>query len=366
MVSSFVLLEGIITIGNYALGVSMGLYALYKATKTEAKILKYFGITILFLSQIYLVTILDFLTIIITGNNMDNSFGLFSLLTYIWIGPSIILGMYIIFEVTIPEKKWYILPIYVVLSVVFEILLFLDPLNSFKISYTTPDGGIIHSSLVFGTVLFVILSFIFVSAFILFGVGFFIIGIQTTGILREKFIILSYAFIAFLSLGAVDILTTPGIYVIFLRIGELSCAVVFYFGIKEESVEVSETKIIKSEFEGPKISLVTSLETYSKPDELSEEAIQYMREQTLCIICKAKLQGFVSIYICPQCKTFYCEKCAKELVQIDNMCWGCMKAIDDTKPIKPIEEIDKDIIVDSSQKPPKKLKKKNNIAEKHE
>ena len=118
---------------------------------------------------------------------MDNSFGLFSLLTYIWIGPAIILGMYIIFEVTIPEKKWFILPMYYVLGVVFEILLFLDPINSFKISYTTPDGGIIHSSLVFGTPLFIILSFIFVSAFILFGVGFFVIGIQTTGILREKF-----------------------------------------------------------------------------------------------------------------------------------------------------------------------------------
>jgi len=46
-------------------------------------------------------------------------------------------------------------------------------------------------------------------------VGFFVIGVQTTGILRKKFIILSYAFISFLTLGAIDILTTPGIYVIF-------------------------------------------------------------------------------------------------------------------------------------------------------
>ncbi len=359
MISSFVLLEGVITIGNYALGVITGLYALYKATKTEAKILDYFGLIILFLSQIYLATILDFLTLIITGSNMDNSFGLFSLLTYIWIGPTIILGMYIIFEVTIPEKKWYILPIFLVLSIVFEILLFLDPVDSFKISYTTLDGGIIHSSLVYGTIIFVVLSFIFISAFILFGIGFFVIGIQTTGILRKKFIILSYAFIAFLTLGAIDILTAPGIYVIFLRIGELSCAIVFYFGIREEKVEISTSKIEKSEFEGPKISLLTTLESYSRPDDLSDQDIQYFREQTLCIICKAKMLGFNDVFICPQCKSIYCEKCAQELIKLENMCWVCSGPIDDSKPISPIKQEDENIVIDSSQSKHKPKKKKN-------
>lgn len=358
MLPYFALLEGIITIGNYSIGVGMGIFAMYKATKTEANILLYFGVTILLLSQLYFSTILDFLILILTGQNMDNSYGLFSLLTYMWIGPTIILGMYIIFEVTIPEKKWYILPIFLVFSVVFEILLFFDPINSFKISYTTPDGGIIHSSLVFGTLLFIVLSFIFVSAFILFGLGFFVIGIQTTGILRRKFIILSYAFISFLTLGAIDILTTPGIYVIFLRIGELSCAVVFYFGIREESVESSKTEIEKSEYEGPKISLVTTLETYSRPDDLSEEDILYFREQTLCIVCKTFLQKFTKIFICPQCKSIYCAKCAHELIKIDNMCWGCAGPIDDSKPISPIKQEDEDIVVDAAQDKPKK--KKNN------
>ena len=69
MVSSFILLEGIITIGNYALGVSVGIFALYKASKTEAKILNYFGVTLLLLSHIYFVTILDFLTLILNGTS---------------------------------------------------------------------------------------------------------------------------------------------------------------------------------------------------------------------------------------------------------------------------------------------------------
>jgi hypothetical protein len=357
MVSYFALLEGIITIGDYSAGLSMGIYAMYKSTKTEARILLYFGVTILLLSQIYFATILDFLTLVSTGENMDNTFGIFSLLTYIWIGPAIILGMYIIFEVTVPEKKWFILPIYVVLSFIFELLLFLNPINNFKISYTT-EGGIIHSSLVFGTILFVILSFIFISAFILFGIGFFVIGIQTTGILKKKFIILSYAFIAFLTLGAMDILTSPGIYVIFLRIGEMSCSFIFYLGIKEEPVESSTKEIEKSEFEGPKISLITTLSS-SRPEDLSEQDLLYFREQTLCTVCRTSMTGFSSIFICPECRTLYCEKCAKELVKIDNMCWGCSGPIDESMPIKPIKQEDEDVVVDITQGKPKKKPKKD-------
>ena len=358
MLSYFTLIEGIITIGNYSAGVSMGIYAIYKSTKTEAKILLYFGITILLLSQIYFATILDFLILVSIGENLDNSFGIFSLLTYIWIGPAIILGMYIIFEVTLPEKKWFILPIYIILSFIFEVLLFLDPIDNFKISYTTVNGGIIHSSLVFGTILFSILGFIFISALILFGLGFFVIGIQTTGILKKKFIILSYAFIAFLTLGGIDILTSPGNYVIFLRIGEMSCAFIFYFGIKEEPVESSKKEIKKSEFEGPKISLVTSLSS-SRPEDLSEQDLLYFREQTLCTVCRTSMTGFSSIYICPECRTLYCEKCAKELIQIDNMCWGCSGPIDDSIPIKPIKQEDEDVIVDITKGKPKKRPKKD-------
>jgi hypothetical protein len=353
MLSYFTLIEGIITIGNYSAGVGMGIYAMYKSTKTEAKILLYFGVTILLLSQIYFATILDFLILILTGENMDNSSGIFSLLTYVWIGPAIILGMYIIFEVTIPEKKWFILPIYIILSFIFEVLLFLDPINNFKISYTETDGGIIHSSLVFGTILFSILAFIFISAFFLFGLGFFVIGIQTTGILKKKFIILSYAFIAFLTLGAIDILTSPGNYVFILRIGEMSCAFIFYFGIKEEKVEISTKEIEKPEFEGPKISLITTL-SYSRPEDLSEQDLLYFREQTLCTVCRTSLVGFSSIFICPECKTLYCEKCARELVKIDNMCWGCSGPIEESMPIKPIKQEDENIVVDIAKGKPKK------------
>lgn len=311
----------------------MGIYALYKSQKTKAKILLYFGLTFFFLSQLYFATILDFLFLLATGDNIDNSNGLFSILTYIWIGPAIILGMYIIIEVTIPEKKWFILPFYIILSIIFEILLFLDPINSFNISYTTSNGGIIHSHLVMGSLLFIIICFIFILAFIFFGLGFFIIGIQTTGILKKKFMILSSAFVAFLTIGAIDILTAPGIYVIFLRIAEMSTAIIFYFGIREETVVSSERETKGSEYQIPKTSLISTL-SYSRPEDLTEDDILYFREQTLCMVCKTLIIGFVDVFICPDCKALYCRKCAKELIKIDNMCWGCLGPIDDSKPIK--------------------------------
>jgi len=138
----------------------------------------------------------------------------------------------------------------------------------------------------------------------------------------------------------------------------ISGGILFYLSIKEERVDLNEKQFEEQKpFEGPKISLVTTL-SYSGPEDLSKEDIQYYRNQTLCIVCKTLQIGFCSIYVCPACKSLYCKKCADELIELDNMCWGCMGALDDSKAIKPAGDIDKDIIIDVSQEPPKKPKKK--------
>jgi predicted amidophosphoribosyltransferase len=52
------------------------------------------------------------------------------------------------------------------------------------------------------------------------------------------------------------------------------------------------------------------------------------------------------MYTC-NCDTLYCEKCARALTDIENVCWVCNTPIDITKPIKPYkkEEIEvKDVI----------------------
>jgi len=38
------------------------------------------------------------------------------------------------------------------------------------------------------------------------------------------------------------------------------------------------------------------------------------------------------------CDALYCEKCARVITAIENMCWICNTPFDITKPIKPYKE----------------------------
>ena len=87
-----------------------------------------------------------------------------------------------------------------------------------------------------------------------------------------------------------------------------------------------------------------------KPSDISEEEIIYSREQQICIVCKGEELGFT--YICPECKTLYCENCARALTLLENACWVCKRSIDSAKPAIPFEEDN----FGTSGKSPKKSK----------
>ena len=94
----------------------------------------------------------------------------------------------------------------------------------------------------------------------------------------------------------------------------------------------------------------------TKPVDLSEEDVKLYRERTQCLVCKKTIKGFSSIFICPDCRALYCEKCARTLSGLDNECWSCDNAIDKSKPIK-------HYVKEEEVKGPKDLKKnpkKNN------
>jgi len=48
------------------------------------------------------------------------------------------------------------------------------------------------------------------------------------------------------------------------------------------------------------------------------------------------------MYICPDCDTFYCKKCSKTLVNLENACWVCNHPFDESKPVKPFEKEDQE------------------------
>jgi len=88
------------------------------------------------------------------------------------------------------------------------------------------------------------------------------------------------------------------------------------------------------------------LQTFIKPNKITEEEITFHKEQKICLVCKTKVSR--RLYLCPSCDALYCIKCSAALSDLENHCWVCEAAIDETKPVflpdkgielKPLEPI---------------------------
>ena len=75
------------------------------------------------------------------------------------------------------------------------------------------------------------------------------------------------------------------------------------------------------------------IDLFMKPQKITDEEVSMSKEKKLCLVCKGKLEKF-NIYICNKCDTFYCEKCARALADLENACWVCEAPIDQSRPIK--------------------------------
>lgn len=71
---------------------------------------------------------------------------------------------------------------------------------------------------------------------------------------------------------------------------------------------------------------------FTRPESITEEEVSVSKEKKICLVCKNEVSR--ANYICPDCKTFYCEKCSKALGNMENACWVCNSPIDPSKPIK--------------------------------
>ena len=131
MLSSTGWLDGITASGVVIFGIIFGLYFISHSKKVEAKLLYYVGLLVILAGLAFLGVFLDFLNVVITGKNLDNSYGMIGLLSYVWIAPLIVVGIYLGAELMIPKRKGLLTGIYLVLMGIFEILLFIDPFGSF-------------------------------------------------------------------------------------------------------------------------------------------------------------------------------------------------------------------------------------------
>ncbi|TFG23750.1 MAG: hypothetical protein EU529_06445 [Promethearchaeota archaeon] len=93
-----------------------------------------------------------------------------------------------------------------------------------------------------------------------------------------------------------------------------------------------------------------------------EEDVSVFRDKKVCLVCKGEPSGF-NVFICPECDSIYCDKCARALSDLENLCWVCESPLDQSKPVKKEEpeqeeiKISKDIKEGIENKKPKVKKK---------
>ena len=314
-----------------------GILLIYKSRVTNAKLLGYIGFVGIGTGLIGLGACIDFFTILLTGKNMDNTYSLRGLLGFMWAPILVgILLVYIMAELLMPKLKWPLVTLSTIGAVIVELFLFLDPMSSLIYNYpSSPGEDLIYVSYKIGSpaFFFMIIYFLFLVIFCAF--GFLYKSILSTGVIKKKFQFLSFG--AFLAVGAGIVNNLYNLEIInsiTFSIFSISCNFLgyyfFYLGLKEEPEEPNlrpkkEVKVAESIFRLSK-----------KPAQITEEEVSISKEKQICLVCKGNVVKI--IYLCPECRTFYCIKCVDALTNQENACWVCSTPFDESKPVKPFKK----------------------------
>ena len=233
IISPDLLLNGISALGVVSVNLLIGFYSLYKANKLKAKLLTVTSLTIIFVGLLWLGPTVDFLKIIFIDQTNITPYWVYPLLSYMWAAPGITLGMYIGGELLMSKKKWILVGIFLVISIAYEFFLFWDPVTSFKYALPDPLGSDLidtSSNYLYPTSYFLI---VFILSILIFnGIGFLVKAKQATGILRKKFLYLSFGFIVFAVIVTFDSVLPPMVALFIVRFGIIGSSILLYLGIR--------------------------------------------------------------------------------------------------------------------------------------
>ena len=320
---------------------SFGIWIIYRSRKIKANLLTVMGMTIIFTGAVLIGTFADFITMLMTGTHMEKT--LFNLLSYSWAAGVIFCSMYIYAKLMIKEKfrKYFIL-FYFLLSILYLMFIFLDPINTFNVTlHGKPDEVLMQSNIVFMTPAFILIMIAAVSGFIFLVIGYLLKSIKSTGIIRKKYLYLSIGYMFWTIAGTLETIGLPGIFLIIVRLNYFFSAFLFYFGIREEPEKRMKPKK-ETELKGDLFRIA------KRPDQITEEEVSISKEKKICLVCKGKVGRFM--YMCPECESFYCDKCARALIELENACWACITPIDESRPVKPFKEEEEVAEIDVSEK----------------
>ncbi|MFX1307379.1 MAG: hypothetical protein ACFFDG_11250 [Promethearchaeota archaeon] len=227
-------IDGITASGVVIFGIIFGLFFIYNSRKIQAELLTYLGLANILAGLMFLGVFTDFLFVIFLQENIVNN-GIVGILSYIWFAPVIITSMYIGAELLAPKMKKYIVIIFLILTIFFEIVIFIDPRGSFNfvpLPPTPPSENLIDYNVSLMTLAGILMGIMLITVLIFLGLGFLYKGFQSSGVIRKNFFFLSIGSICFCIFGLLEGLTAPGIMVILVRIGYLSSFWFMYIGLK--------------------------------------------------------------------------------------------------------------------------------------
>ncbi len=231
MVDVLGLLDGLTASGIILSATIFGLLSFYRANKLGAKLLAWAGLTMFFVGFLWLGPFIDFIMVVFFHTNITPIY-LYSLLSYFWVAPALIVAMYLGGSLMFPKKKWVLVGIFIALGLVFEYFLWFQTSESFTWTLINPGEDLIDASFVRSHPTFLMVAVFLVATLILLGIGFFIKAKQATGDLRKKFIYLGLGFTIFVVCGALDSIVPPGIAIGFVRGVMMTFALWMYLGLK--------------------------------------------------------------------------------------------------------------------------------------
>jgi hypothetical protein len=231
MVSTLGYLDGLSAFAILLSSGLIGLYTIYKAKKLGANLLYFAGGTMIFVGFLWLGPSLDLMTLLTTGHNILFPY-IYGWLSYMWVAPALVFAMYLGSELILPEAKYYVTGVYLVLGIVFELFLFTDPQGTFILYPPENVGDLINVGFNMGHPTFILIAIFLLSALIFLGFGFAYKAKQSVGTLRKKFAFLSIGFIIFVVCGALDSILELIFIVGIVRLVMATFAIWMYLGLR--------------------------------------------------------------------------------------------------------------------------------------
>ena len=240
---------------------------LYKFKKDKVRLLVYFAFSYLSVSVIFLPYFIDFVNILLTDLNLNlESYNILSLARTMIAEPVLISFIYVGITLLLKEKRRYMLWIYLILLTIYEVSFIFNyaSVTAFDIP-SIPGENLIFIQIVFNTPQFIILAITFGTILIFNGFGFFYKSIQSEGVIKKKFMMLSLAFLMFFGAGIFETLFEPGFYLLFTRTIFESTAFFVYFAIMSKRVKKFKKKSYELEKE-----LISFMKRESKEDMIAQ------------------------------------------------------------------------------------------------